>query len=89
MSAHSKVLVVWADAHSAPHEWLDPDDMESEGELLVQTLGHLLPVGDGGKNHHVTVAQSMTSEGMVDHVIHIPVDMVRSMSVLGAVTDNA
>lgn len=82
MNYREVVLVKWADAHSAPAEWLDPEDLERSGELFVYSVGHLLTVGRGGKEGHVTIAQSCTSEGMVDHVIYIPNEMVRKVKVL-------
>lgn len=77
------VLIIWADAHAGPHEWSDPDELDDTGEYLVTSLGHLLPIGEGGKEGHVTLAQSLLPEGLVDHIIHIPVQMVRTMKVLG------
>lgn len=76
------VVVTWADAHAGPDEWCDPAEMDDTGEYLVVSLGHLLPSGEGGKDGHVTVAQSLTPDGHVDHILHIPTGMVRSLKVV-------
>lgn len=80
------ILVVWADAHAGPEHWSSRNDIEDDGEYLVQSIGWLLTVGEGGKEQHVTMAQSWTPDDDVDHVIHIPVGMVRSMAVLHPAT---
>jgi hypothetical protein len=36
---------------------------------------------DGGKKDHVTVYQSETEDGDLDHILHIPVAMVRKIQV--------
>jgi hypothetical protein len=36
---------------------------------------------DGGKKDHVTVYQSETEDGDLDHILHIPVLMVRGIKV--------
>lgn len=76
------VIVVWADAHSDGDGWTPRDELGQDGELLVRTCGWLLPVGEGGKEGHVTVAQSITPHDDVDHVIHIPTGMTRTVSFL-------
>jgi hypothetical protein len=47
----------------------------------LQSVGFLLATSDGGKPDHVTLYQSR-NEDSVDHVLHIPVRMVRTMKVL-------
>jgi hypothetical protein len=76
------VLVVWADAHGDSNGWTGFKEMEDEGEYLVHSLGWLLTDKMGGKAHHVTICQSYTPDEDVDHVLHVPIGMVRSMSVL-------
>lgn len=75
------VLVKWADAHQGPGHWctLDEDD---DDEHIVVTCGLLISEDDGGKPKHLTVAQSQSPDGFVDHVIYIPQGMVRSMQFL-------
>lgn len=81
MAGLNVVLVRWADAHAGVEHWHALSDLEDDGEYIVQTVGWLIPADEGGKNGHVTLAQSWTMDEQVDHVIHIPVAMVRSMSV--------
>ena len=82
MAGLELVRVVWADAHSGPQEWQPLESLELAGEYLVESVGHLVPVTQGGKVDHVTLAQSITPEAHVDHVIYIPLGMVRSMETL-------
>jgi hypothetical protein len=76
------VLVQWADTHMSDSGWLDLDKYEDDGEMLVDTVGFLIPVGEpGSKDQHVTVWQTLCrGEGI--HAIHIPVGMVRDIKVL-------
>ena len=76
------LLIVWADAHAGPEQWSSLNEIEDDGEYLVHSIGWLLVTGEGGKDRHVSIAQSWTPTDDVDHVIHIPLGMVRSMSVL-------
>lgn len=82
MAGLELVRVIWADAHSGPQEWQPLEEMDVAGEYLVESVGHLVPVTQGGKVDHVTLAQSITPESYVDHVIYIPSAMVRSMETL-------
>lgn len=76
------VLVIWADAHADLETWTHPDDIEDSGEYLVKSIGWQLPTGDGGKADHLTICQSQTPDGDVDHVLHIPIGMVRKTVLL-------
>jgi hypothetical protein len=75
------VLIVWADAHTGEHGWIsneiDPDD----GEVLVHSVGFLVPADDGGKKDHITLWQSLCDDEGIAR-FHIPVAMVRTMKVL-------
>jgi hypothetical protein len=76
------VLVRWADAHAGDSGWLPLDDYEDDGEVIVTTVGYLVPADTpGGKKDHVTVWQTIT-DGEGIHPFHIPSLMVRSMSVV-------
>lgn len=76
------VLVEWADACGGEPGWLSLEEVEDDGETLVQTVGFLIPVGEpGAKEHHVTLLQSY-HEGEGIHLFHIPVGMVRKTFVL-------
>ncbi len=74
------VLVTWHDAHSGAESWINIKDLDTD-PAEVQSVGFLLSTGDGGKPDHVTLYQSR-NEDSVDHVLHIPVGMVRTMKVL-------
>lgn len=77
------VLIKWADASGEEPGWLSLEELEDDGEVLVSTVGFLIPADEpGGKQDHVSVMQSY-HEGEAIHVFRIPVGMVRSMSVLG------
>lgn len=76
------VFVKWADAHCGDGGWLDLGEYEDDGECLVETVGFLVPSFEaGGKDKHVTVWQTyMDGEGI--NPFHIPVGMVRSITIL-------
>jgi hypothetical protein len=76
------VILVWADAHADSEGWTARGEWEIDGELLVETCGWLLPVDEGGKEGHVTIIQSITPHDDIDHVIHVPVSMSRSLTFL-------
>ena len=82
MAGLELVRVIWADAHAGPQEWQPMEEMDVAGEYLVESVGHLVPVTMGGKVDHVTLAQSITPEAHVDHVIYIPSGMVRMIETL-------
>ena len=74
------VLVTWHDAHSGAESWINIKDLDTD-PAEVQSVGFLLATSDGGKPDHITLYQSR-NEDSVDHVLHIPVGMVRTMKVL-------
>ena len=81
---YSIVWVEWADAHTSEAGWLELDGYEDDGEVLVSTVGFLIPVGDAGsKDGHVSVWQTLC-QGEGIHGFHIPVQMVRQIKVLGS-----
>jgi len=78
------VLVYWADAHGGDAGWLTLDGVEDDGEVVVQSTGFLVPVGDdGAKEKHITLLQSI-HEGEGINLFYIPVDMVRKIIVLNS-----
>lgn len=83
---YTMVRVIWADAHTSEGGWLDMTDYIDDGEVLVHTVGYLIPIGDAGsKDKHISVWQTLCGgEGI--HGFHIPVAMVRDMIVLGVDT---
>lgn len=74
------VLVTWHDAHSGAESWINIKDLDTD-PAEVQSVGFLLATSDGGKPDHITLYQSR-NEDSVDHVLHIPVGMVKSVKVL-------
>ena len=74
------VLVIWADAHCDDAGWISTE-LDSEDEILVHSVGFLVPSGEGGKPKHVTLWQSLCEDEGISR-FHIPVDMVRTLKVL-------
>lgn len=72
------VVVSWRDAHQGEGYWHALDDVDDEPHV-IETCGWLIPTGSGGKTDHVTVAQNVDPNEMVDHVIYIPKEMVVSV----------
>ncbi len=81
MSEYPLVLISWADAHAGHGGWLSLSDYEDDGECLVNSVGFLVPPGEGGKKDHVTLWQTI-SDGEGIHPFHIPVSMVRNTKLL-------
>ncbi len=69
------VIVEWLDAHQGEGYWHTLSDNEMEPHV-IRTCGWLISEADGGKPGHVTVAQNVDPNEMVDHVIFIPIKMV-------------
>lgn len=80
------VQVLWADAHAGEAGWCDFDDFVDDGEVLVYSVGYLIPLGEkGSKAEHVTLWQSVGGfDGF--NSFHIPVGMVRKVTILGSAT---
>jgi hypothetical protein len=75
------VIVIWKDAHSDCEGWADPNDTD-DGPYLIRTAGFQLEPGQGKKKGHVSIAQSISADNMIDSVLHIPKRMVVSVSPL-------
>ena len=73
------VLIVWHDAHSVADSWIALNDIDVE-PAVVESVGFLLP---DAKPQHIVLAQSLTGDEC-DHILAVPVEMVRSMKVLCA-----
>lgn len=74
---HSIVYVKWHDAHAVAPSWVAFDDIVDE-PAIVESVGWLVPDLISG---HIVLAQSvLADEG--DHILAIPVGMVREMRVL-------
>ena len=75
-------LIYWADACGGDAGWLTLDEVEDDGEVLVQSVGFLVPVGDpGSKENHITLLQSF-HDGEGINLFYIPVAMVRKIILL-------
>lgn len=71
------VLVLWHDAHAGNDgQWVHLDECEDDGAYLVATAGIILDRKRGGKKNHVSIASSLTNDGHVDYITHIPKRMV-------------
>jgi len=71
------VHMVWHDAHSLASSWIELSDIDVE-PAVVESVGFLLV---GVKPNHIVLAQSFTGDEC-DHILAVPVEMVRSMQVL-------
>ena len=78
MTEHTKVLVIWLDAHAASDGWMTAEEMDKE-PCRVSTLGWLIP---DAKEGHVTIAQTVAPDGDCYHLFCVPVGMVESLTVL-------
>ena len=72
------VRVVWHDAHSVADSWIQLTDIDVE-PAVVESVGFLLV---DVKPNHIVLAQSLTGDEC-DHILAVPVEMVRSMKLLG------
>jgi hypothetical protein len=72
------VEITWADTHSGGTGWTPISEID-QAEYIIKSSGYLLPVGDGGKENHVTIYQSRTEDDDLDHILHIPVAMIRNI----------
>lgn len=80
----SIVAVVWHDAHDdGANSWVAYDDIDPDPYMVV-SVGVLLP--NSAKPDHVSIARS-AAESYLDHVLHVPVGMVQSVTVLGFLED--
>lgn len=72
------VEITWADTHSGGTGWTPISEID-QNEYIIKSCGYLLAVGDGGKENHVTIYQSRTEDDDLDHILHIPVAMIRKI----------
>lgn len=70
------LYVIWHDAHSGTSTWESISDLEDDGPYVVHSVGYELLTNDGGKDGHVSIAQSWSEDDHVDSVLHIPDQMV-------------
>lgn len=76
------VLIIWHDAHSGTQTWEHIEDIADDGPYEVHSVGFILKHKGGAKKNHVSVAQSFSTEGFVDSILHIPKKMVLSITSL-------
>lgn len=82
MTNRTIVYIQWADTHLSEPGWLELNNIEDDGECLVDTVGFLMPLGEpGSKTDHVTVWQTLCDDEGI-HAIHIPVGMVRQIKTI-------
>lgn len=79
MARLKMVYIEWADAHAVLDTWTHPDDIEDDGEYINQTCAFVVP---DVKKDHVTLCQSVTPDGDIDHVIHVLQQNIRKFVVL-------
>ncbi len=77
------VAVTWADAHSLDSfDWKSVKDLNlDDGDYLITSVGYKLP-DPISKKKHLVIYQSRTADGDLDHVLCVPVAMIRSIRVL-------
>lgn len=74
---HSVVLVVWRDAHAGfAGSWATVEDLDPE-PCLVRSSGFLL---EDVKPGHITIAQSILEKDFIDNILHVPQEMVDSIT---------
>jgi hypothetical protein len=74
----SLVHVRWFDAHSVGTGWQPIDDIIDE-PCVVCSVGYLI---SDAKFGHIVIAQSITDDSAIDHILAIPVAMISKMTVL-------
>ena len=72
------VEITWADTHSGGTGWMPISGID-QAEYVISSCGYILAVSDGGKKNHVTLYQSRSEDDDLDHVLHIPVAMIRNI----------
>lgn len=79
------VLMEWNDAHAGDNDtWTPIEDIEDGGYYVVKSVGWLVPDAKAG---HVTIAQSLTPDDQIDHLLHVPSGMVNRLTVLNCKHD--
>jgi len=76
------VAVRWHDTHADVSGWvslLGPHDKEP---YEIVTIGIALDKKCGRKPGHVSIAQSLSQDGQVDSVLHVPKPMVKDVTEL-------
>jgi hypothetical protein len=69
-------LVRWHDAHADVSGWGSLAGPHDRDPYQIVTFGILLDKKTGRKPGHVSVAQSLSQEGFIDSVLHVPKPMV-------------
>jgi hypothetical protein len=74
---HTPVCVVWQDAHALSSSWITVDEIEAKPRTIT-TVGYVI---QGAKHRHLVIAQSVDGDNL-DHVLAIPLGMIRRVDVL-------
>lgn len=72
------VLVEWLDAFADTQSWMEITEIDDE-PCVVFSVGFLIA---DVKKGHVTIAQSRNSNEHVDSLLHVPVGMVKNVTLL-------
>lgn len=72
------VEVVWHDAFAFRDAWVEESEIDAE-PMVVRSVGWLLPEK---KPDHVTIAQSVNSDEILDGLLFIPCAMVKEIRVV-------
>ena len=74
------VVVVWLDAHAdRAGGWVQPADIDDRPYSVI-SVGWLV---HECKVDHISLAQSIGDDGALDHIIHIPVGMIKQTRGIG------
>lgn len=74
---YKPVLIIWKDAHADGNGWTSLSEVD-DSPCLVRSVGFLVPKR---KKNHLTLAQSLIhNDTIADHIIHIPEEMVVSVT---------
>lgn len=79
-NSYSIVAIQWRDTHADPAStWTCVEELSDDGPCIILSVGFLLP---NVKERHVSLAQSLDPENNIDTVLHIPVEMVETITLL-------
>ena len=74
---HPIVMVTWHDAHAISESWITLP--MAEEPCVVSSVGWLI---ESGKPDHVLLAQSFNDDDAYDHLLAIPVAMIKETKLL-------
>lgn len=66
-------VIMWRDAHADGGSWIDVSAINDQ-PYIVESVGFML---EEIKPGHVSICQSLgDDDGIIDHVLHIPTQMI-------------